>query len=142
VIRATHSNAITEPTAAAPVAARPVAKPAVPQQAKRQEGLVHLDALKSQIKSVAKHISSPAVRLSFQSGNLKEQKEKMLTFVFSSKFHFDKMNHAESIVSVEQALKTVTGQDLKVRFEFDAATMAAEHTEIDTLGWETHEEAL
>ena len=56
----------------------------------------------------------------------------MLTFVFPSKFHYDRVHNAEAIVQIETALKTVTGNDLKVVFELDEGIM----------NWETIEEKI
>ncbi|MBT5517160.1 DNA polymerase III subunit gamma/tau [Candidatus Peregrinibacteria bacterium] len=130
VIRATHGEATSAPVSDA---AAPVGKNIVqPAQAKRQEGLMHLDAIRTQLPAIMKSIRNPAVRHSFESGNLKSQDKKMLTFVFPSKFHYDRVHNAEAIVQIETALKTVTGNDLKVVFELDEGIM----------NWETIEEKI
>lgn len=111
-------------------------------QAKRPEGLMHFDAIKKQLPGVLNAIKNPSIRQSFQTGNLQSQDGKVLKFVFSSKFHFDKVHAANAVVEIEDAFKAVLGPDLRVICELDEGEMLAEVTEIDTLGWDTSTEQI
>lgn len=141
VIRATHGVPAQEKRE---VAEDAVAKPKTPAPTKRPEGLMHNKAIEAQLSGIQKAIKNPAVRISFQTAKLKEQKGDKLTFLLNSRFHFDKVHAPDAIVAVETALKEVTGKELKVIFELDEGKLVSENpapSEIDTLGWETIEEA-
>ena len=108
--------------------------------------MIEMDALNAKLEDVLKAISSPGLRGSLKSGSLKEKKGKVLTFVFPSRFHFDIVSSAKSIPEVEAAFKKVYGQELKIHPELahvSSETPAPQaKAEIDTLGWESTEEAL
>lgn len=101
-------------------------------QSKRQEGLVHIEAVKRQIPQAMKDIENVSVRASFQTGILISMDAKILKFQFSSKFHYDKVNSAEGIVSIENAIKRHIGQDFNILLELDPA--------VKELGWDIVEE--
>ena len=115
----------TQKIESAPVAAAPL-------QVKRQEGLVHIEAVKRQMAQVLKDIANISIRASFQTGILVSMESKILKFRFSSKFHYDKVNCAEGIVSIESAIKKHIGQDFSILFELDPA--------VKELGWDIVEE--
>lgn len=125
----------------------------LPVQEKRSEGLVHFDAIKKQLPKVLDQIKHPAVKLSFKTGNLKNLDGKTIKFIFSSKFHYDKVHSADAVVEIEEAFKKLMGADIKVICELDEGKMAPEvkdspvpsntpKKEIDTLGWETATENI
>ena len=137
VLRATESKAVPveeKSTLLAPV------------QVKRPEGLVHLDAIRAQLPKVHQAISTPSVRSSFITGQLKEQKENHLTFVFSTQFHLSKVEAPEALGELEEAFKKVLNEDIKLHFELAeitaaVATPAAPIDSID-VDWDTVEEPL
>jgi len=133
VIRATHTFAakVEGPAIQAPV-----------QQEKRQEGLMPLDAIKQQLPGVLNGISNASVKLSFQSANLMSVKDDVLTFVFTSQFHYDKVNSANAMVEVEAALQKVLNKDVKLICKLDAGKIISEVSGADSLGWETIEEPI
>jgi len=137
--------------------------PAVPTnfvqatQVKRPEGLVssetqvHLDAIRKQLPHVLEAIPSPAIRSSFQTGQLKEMRGDHLTFIFSTKFHLNKVEAPEALVTIEEAFKKVLAQDIKLHFlleEIQAAPMREQTAPggagLDSvdIGWDTVEEPL
>lgn len=137
VIRATQSLTaqIVEPqtekperlvqSVAAPILSAPVSA----------EGLLHLEAVQKQLPKVYSLISNPSMRSSFQSGHLKEVNGKSLKFCFSSEFHFNKVQDPNALVTIEEALKSTIGGDIKVFFEMESPL-------VESLGWETVEEPL
>lgn len=125
VIRATHSPQ-TE----------------APQQAKRQEGLVHMDAIQSQLSKVLEAIRNPSFRQSFGTARLKKREGNVLTFAFNSRFHYDKVHSAEALVDIEQAFKSLLNEPVKVMMEVETTQLMPETAPVDTLDWETAEEPL
>ncbi len=136
-------------------------------QVKRSEGLaptavvgaagVHLDAVRKQLPKVYEAIPSPAMRSSFQTGQLKEVKGEHLTFIFSTRFHLGKVDSAEGVVMIEEAFKKVMRQEIKVHFELEemmaspapapmeaSAAAPAPSVALDAseIGWDTVEEPL
>lgn len=110
----------------------PVQQSAPPVQIRRQEGLLHIEAVKRQMVQVLKEIENVSIRTSFQTGNLVSIESKILKFQFSSRFHYDKVNSAEGIVSIESAIKKHIGQDFNILLELDPA--------VRDLGWDVVEE--
>jgi DNA polymerase-3 subunit gamma/tau len=104
----------------------------IPQQTKRQEGLVHIDAVKAKLPQILHDIENSALRQSFQTGNLVDMNGKVLKFLFSSQFHFDKVNGAEGIGGIQNAFQKYLGTEIKVICELDPA--------IKELGWDLIEE--
>lgn len=124
--RLTQSVPAPTPIAvAAPVSSAPVSA----------EGLLHLEAVQKQLAKVYSLISNPSMRSSFQSGHLKEVNGKNLKFCFSSEFHFNKVQDPTALVTIEEALRTTVGNDIKVFFEMESPL-------VESLGWETVEEPL
>jgi DNA polymerase III subunit gamma/tau len=169
VIRATHVSKpkaeATTQVAAAPAAVTapanlPGPKPLVQAEpTRRQDGLLQIDTIKKQLPKVIEAIEHSSVRLSFKTGKLAGLEGKVITFVFSSKFHYDKVHSAGAVVEIEEAFKKLTGADVKVICKLDEQKMAAGvnasggramasgaaggvNTEIDTLGWDTVDEKL
>lgn len=103
-----------------------------PQQVKRPEGLVHIDAVKMKIPQILHDVDSVSIRQSFQTGNLVDMQGKVLKFLFSSKFHFEKVNSPEGISGVQNAFQKHLGAEIKVICELDPA--------IKELGWDLIEE--
>ncbi len=143
VLRATQSH---EALVAAPVEA-----PLPQAQAKRPEGLaapaqVHLEAIRKQLPRVHEAITSPAVRSSFQTGQLKDMQGEHLTFIFSTKFHLAKVEAPDALVSIEEAFKKVLAQDIKLHFVLEEllASPVASAAPMDSvdIGWDTVEEPL
>lgn len=99
---------------------------------KRQEGLLHIDAIKKQIPLILKEVENISIRASFQTGNLISIDSKILKFQFSSKFHYDKVNSAEGVVSIELGVKKILGSEFNILFELDPA--------LKELEWEVIEE--
>lgn len=99
------------------------------------EGLLHLEAVRKQLPKVYSLISNPSMRSSFQSGHLKEVNGKSLKFCFGSEFHFNKVQDPTALVTIEEALKSTVGNDIKVFFEMESPL-------VESLGWETVEEPL
>ncbi len=118
VIRATNKLEVATTVVAVPV--------------KRQEGLLHIEALKKQIPQILKEIENVSIRSSFQTGTLMSIDSKILKFQFSSKFHYDKVNSPEGIVTIENAVKKVLGSEFNILFELDPALKEME--------WEVIEE--
>lgn len=104
----------------------------IPQQAKRQEGLVHIDAIKMKIPQILQDVPSTAIRQSFQTGNLVDMNGKILKFLFSSQFHFEKVNSPDGVVGIQGAFQKHLGAEIKVICELDPA--------IKELGWDLIEE--
>lgn len=117
----------------------------IPTQQKPGE-LMQLQAIQKQMPAVIKAIKNPSLRLSFQTGKLTEQKEDRLHFVFNTRFHYEKVHLAESIVDVEAALQDILKSPFKVEVEFDEGQMnpSPKPTQkpVDTMGWETIEEPV
>jgi DNA polymerase-3 subunit gamma/tau len=152
VLRAVQGKEVVQKieTVQAPLTAKPSASPAFTQE-KRPEGLVHLDALRKQLPKVISSISNPAIRASFQTGQLKNIEGEKLTFIFSTKFHLSKVEHPEALVEIENALKTVLGQEVKLHLELEeiltpsvmsAAAVGAPALDSQDIGWDTVEEPL
>jgi len=144
LIRATHSSDVSVP--ATPVEARLPEKQLVPvEQTKRAEGLVHLDAIKKQLPKIYENISTPAVRSSFQTGQVKDLRGKQVVFVFTTQFHLQKVQMPSAFVEVETALQKVLGSDFKIVFELEEASAPARATvplDAESMGWDTVEEPL
>ncbi len=138
VIRGTQSLEMqaVEPQTERPerLAQTAVAAPSVPASAVAV-GLLQMDAVQKQLPKVYGLLSNPSVRASFQTGHLKEVNGKNLKFCFSSDFHFNKVQDLGALVLVEEALKKVLGEEIKVFFEMEAPL-------VESLGWETVEEPL
>jgi DNA polymerase-3 subunit gamma/tau len=138
VIRATHTveaKAVEAKAEEAPIMQT--------EQPKREGGLVTFESIKKQLPKVLEGIAHPSVRQSFASGHLKDLKGKVLRFVFSSKFHYDKVHAANAVVEIEAAFQKLMGADVKVICELDEKGNAPKSgAEVDTLGWDTVEESL
>ncbi len=142
VIRATHSGEVVA-----------VAAPALMEQTKRVEGLassgalVHLDAIKKQLPKIYENISSPAVRNSFQTGQVKDLRGKQVVFVFTTQFHLQKVQVPSAFVDIETALQKVLGSEFKLLFELEEAAapavpVASVPLDAESMGWDTVEEPL
>lgn len=149
ILRATQSNGATK--IEAPSVTTPLVQAA---QVKRPDGIapvqVHLEAIRKQLPRVYEAIPSPAVRSSFQTGQLKDVQGEHFTFIFSTKFHLSKSEAPDALVSIEDAFKKVLAQDIKLHFVLEellaspAAAPVASSTPIDSvdIGWDTVEEPL
>ncbi len=138
VIRATH----TEPER---VVAKPKAEPIVKsEQPKREEGLLHFDSIKKQLPKILENIPHASVRQSFATGKLRRMNGKLLKFVFTSKFHYDKVHAANAVVEIEEAFQKLMGSDVKVICEMseEGGKEETQQSCVDTLGWDTVEESL
>lgn len=137
VIRATQNLSAPEveaPTVRPERLTQSVAAPVISAPVSA-EGLLHLEAVQKQLPKVYSLISNPSMRSSFQSGHLKEVNGKSLKFCFSSEFHFNKVQDPTALVTIEEALRTTVGGDIKVFFEMESPL-------VESLGWETVEEPL
>ncbi len=112
----------------------PIKASNAPTPTSSQEGLKR-EALLQQLPKVYSAISQPGVRVSFQTGRLKSIEGQRLSFSFGSEFHLSKVNDPESRVAIEEALKKVLSEDVKLFFELEKPAE-------DPLGWETVEEPL
>lgn len=139
--------AATKPVIPAqPVVAQPAAQPVIAtQQERRPDGLVHIDTIKKYLPKILDDMQHPSIRQSFKTGVLKSLDGKKLIFVFSSRFHYNKVHAANAVVEIEEAFQKEIGADIKVVCELDEAQAANESSnveKIDTLGWDTVEETL
>jgi DNA polymerase-3 subunit gamma/tau len=142
VIRATHSEKSADSApATSTAAANPMQNSSAPT--KRKEGLMHMDAGNQQLKQAYGKIQHPALKLSFQTAQLKKVEGKTMTFIFNSRFHYDKVHAAAGLVAVETALAAAMGKDIKLICELEEGSVIADApAPVDTLGWETVEEKL
>lgn len=143
VIRATrHVEAVVVEEKVEAKVGAPVAAASAPVQEKRPEGLLHLDAMKKRMPELARAIENPGVRMSFQTGLVKDMKGDQITLAFTSDFHLSKVKAPEALVAIETAFKKVTGRDFKIKFELDSGSMVPEMASAESLGWEVVEEDL
>ena len=77
----------------------------------RQDGLLHIEAVRKQVPQILKEVENVSIRTSFQTGNLINIDSKILKFQFSSQFHYDKVNSPEGIVTIESAVKKFSGRN-------------------------------
>lgn len=108
---------------------QPVRKEASPL---RQDALIHIEGIKKQIPDILKAVENVSIRASFQTGNLINIDSKILKFQFSSKFHYDKVNSPEGVVTIESAVKKILGPEFNILFELDPA--------VKEMDWEVIEE--
>ena len=141
VIRATHS-----PESAPPVQEKPLV---AAEQVKRAEGLVHLDAIKKQLPKIYALVSTPSVRSSFQTAQVKALKGKTVELVLSTRFHLEKVQTPSAIVEIENAMNSVLGEGYKAHFELEeipvpspAVASSKGSLDVDSLGWDTVEDPL
>ncbi|MEK7146125.1 MAG: hypothetical protein AAB802_02980, partial [Patescibacteria group bacterium] len=144
VIRSTEQNVAAAPVQAAPQVAPVAARPAapVPEPVKRPEGLQMGDSLKKRLPEIVAAVASPSVRQSFQTGQLKSEEGNKFVFSYTSTFHFEKVNHLDAIVFIEEAFKKVLGTEAQVTHELDNPKPLPELTEVESLGWEVQTETL
>ncbi|MEK9167008.1 MAG: DNA polymerase III subunit gamma/tau [Patescibacteria group bacterium] len=98
----------------------------------RQDGLLHIEAVRKQVPQILKEVENVSIRTSFQTGNLINIDSKILKFQFSSQFHYDKVNSPEGIVTIESAVKKILGSEFNILFELDPA--------VKEMDWEVIEE--
>ncbi|MBU0981121.1 DNA polymerase III subunit gamma/tau [Patescibacteria group bacterium] len=140
VIRATQSETVNVEK---PVAKNEVKEPLVQvEQPKRQEKLMHLDALKQQLPAVYSALENPSIRLSFQTGNLKSMEGNLLKFAFTSAFHIEKVKAPEAVVAIENAFAKVLGTQYKIECELDSGRIVSEVTPEEELGWDVTYEKI
>jgi len=137
VIKATHHE--DKKTEVAEMVAAPVVVATEPT--KREETLLHLDAIKKKLPQIYEAIVTPAVRSSFKTMQPADFKGKQLRFVTSTQFHLQKVRAPAAFVEVEEAIKKVLGQDFKVVFDLEEAKTPAP-LDVNALGWDTVEEPL
>lgn len=127
-----------------------------PMESMRLEN-VHLDAMRAQLLKIYEAISIPAVRSSFQTGQLKAKDGTKLTFVFTTHFHLSKVESPAARVEIEAAFKRVTGEAVQLQFELEnlavsptvspavnpvASPAPAAALDAPDIGWDTVEEPL
>lgn len=100
------------------------------------------DSLKKRLPEIVAAVASPSVRQSFQTGQLKSEEGNKFVFSYTSTFHFEKVNHLDAIVFIEEAFKKVLGTEAQVTHELDNPKPLPELTEVESLGWEVQTETL
>lgn len=132
----------TQSTPTAPRAAVVSTPTPAPQPVKRPEGLQMGESIKKRLPEIVAAITNPSVRQSFQTGQLKSEEGLKFVFAYTSTFHFEKVNHLDSIVFIEEAFKKVLGTDAQVSHELDTPKAVPEMTEVESMGWEVQTETL
>lgn len=149
LIRATHSelsHVSESPVSTTIVQNVTAGKPLMPApQTKRAEGLMHLDAIKNQLSKIYENISTPSVRSSFQTGQVKDLKGKYVSFIFTTHFHLKNIQTPAALAEIESAVQKVLGSDVKILFELEEAVATAKEAaplDAESMGWDTVEEPL
>jgi len=86
------------------------------------------EQLQSKWKEVLAKISTPSLRMSAQQGKITELKGNELVLEFNSKFHFERVNHASDLTSIEKAFLDVTQATLKVSTVFKEPAITDDHS--------------
>ncbi len=111
-----------------------------PTESKPLESAIHVDAMRQQLPKVISILRSPAVRVSFGTGQIKDVKDKEIRMSFSSQFHLQQVSQPSAIGEIEEAFCTIFGPGMKVFCDMDA--VASVPAPSDTLEWEMTEESL
>lgn len=82
---------------------------------------------------VIERISPPSLKQSLKTAKITEENSENIKLVFSTKFHFDKVNLVENKAKIEKAVFEVSGKKLKVSCELVFQTAPAEFVQTQKL---------
>ncbi len=98
--------------------------------------------IKNKFEKALLSLDNAAVRQSFKAGKILNYENQTLTFKFSSKFHHDKVNNANTLLLLEEALSEILQEKVKVLCELDDENSEGESDVWGKLGWESIEESV
>lgn len=101
----------------APKEAAPTPAPAAPTS---DAPFATINALRPQWDSIVEKVNPPSARMSLKNGRLHAITEEELTIRFSSSFHREKASTPEAQKHLADAIKKITGKNLKMQFVLES----------------------